>query len=86
MLEALGRDFNRAAHLHAIVAAPGYGTVITHIFEPSCKYLREDAVFGVKDSLIGDFRRITDPAQAAAGFAGAPFYWDVATDFVLEKG
>ena len=86
MLSALGRDFNRAAHVHAIVAAPGYETVITHIFEPGCKYLREDAVFGVKHSLIGNFRRVDDPARVtAAGFGASAFYWDVATDFVLAK-
>ena len=84
MLGKLGRGPNRAAHVHAIVAAPGYDTVVTHIFEPNCQYLREDAVFGVKDSLIGDFRKVEDTAKiAAAGFAEAPFYWDVETDFVL---
>ena len=58
--------------------------MITHIFEPNCPYLREDAVFGVKESLVGDFRRIEDPARAGKiGFAGAPFFWQVAMDFVL---
>ena len=84
MLVALGRHPNRAAHIHLILEMPGFDTVITHIFEPNCPYLREDAVFGVKESLVGDFQRIEDPARAAQlGFAGSPFFWQVTTDFVL---
>lgn len=84
MLRQLGRHPNRAAHIHAIVSADGFDTVITHIFEPECPYLREDAVFGVKQSLIATFMRHEGEASAAkAGFSGADGYWDVAVDFVL---
>ncbi len=84
LLGQLGRHPNRAAHIHAIVSAEGFGTVITHIFEPGCPYLREDAVFGVKQSLIGTFVRHEDKALAAAnGFGGADVWWDVEVDFVL---
>lgn len=85
LLNQLGRHPNRAAHIHAIIAAAGFDTVITHIFTPDCQYLREDAVFGVKQSLVGDFRKVTDTAAiAAAGFADAPFFWQVEADFVLS--
>ena len=84
LLGALGRHPNRAAHIHVILDKPGFDTVITHIFEPNCQYLREDAVCGVKESLVGDFRRIDDPARATElGFPGSPFFWQVTTDFVL---
>ena len=84
LLGALGRHPNRAAHIHLIIEKPGFDTVITHIFEPNCPYLREDAVFGAKDSLIGDFRKSTDAARAAElGFEAAPFFWELATDYVL---
>jgi catechol 1,2-dioxygenase len=44
--------------------------------------LAEDSVFGVKDSLIADFEKVTDPARAyELGFDG-PF-WSVDWDFVL---
>jgi hydroxyquinol 1,2-dioxygenase len=86
LLGQLGRHQFRATHIHAIVAAEGYETVITHIFEPSCRYLREDAVFGVKDSLIGTFVKVEDRAEIAnAGFEGAPFFWKVQADWVLAK-
>ena len=84
LLGALGRHPNRAAHIHLIVEKPGFDRLVTHIFEPNCPYLREDAVFGTKDSLIGDFRKSTDAARAAElGFPAAPFFWEVAADFVL---
>ena len=82
LLARLGRHPNRAAHIHFIVTAPGYETLITHVFTPDCQYLREDAVFGVKRSLIADFRSVDDPAQAEALAFRNPF-WAVDWDFVL---
>jgi hydroxyquinol 1,2-dioxygenase len=58
LLRAMGRGPNRAAHIHFKVKAPGYEEVITHVFPPDCPYLETDAVFGVKESLIGDFRKV----------------------------
>jgi catechol 1,2-dioxygenase len=84
MLAALGRHPNRAAHLHFIVSAPGFDTVVTHIFTPDCQYLTEDTVFGVKHSLIADFRQIGDPAEAARNSLSAPF-WAVDWNFVIAR-
>ena len=82
MLAALGRHPNRSAHIHFILTAPGYDPVITHIFEPGCQYLSEDAVFGVKETLIADFQWCEDPDTIARyGFEG-PF-WLVNWDFTL---
>lgn len=65
LLAALDRNPNRPAHLHFMVSAPGYEKLITHIFTPDCPYLADDAVFGVKQSLIADFKLVDDPARAA---------------------
>jgi catechol 1,2-dioxygenase len=78
MLAAIGRHPNRAAHIHFIVTAPGYDPVITHIFSPDCPYLPEDAVFGVKQSLIADFKWIERPMDERE----SP-HWEVTWDFVL---
>lgn len=83
MLAVLGRHPNRAAHTHFIVTAPGYDPVITHIFAPDCPYLTEDAVFGVKDSLIGDFVQVTEAKEAERFGVSAPF-WSVTWDFSLS--
>lgn len=65
LLRLAGRSNMRAAHIHAIVSAPGYRSVTTHIFVPDNPYLATDAVFGVRDSLIKQFREAGpgDPAD-----------------------
>lgn len=84
MLKALDRQPNRPAHIHFIVSAPGFKPVTTHIFTPTCPWLRDDAVFGVKESLIADFRQSKDAARAKALGVAAPF-WEVEWDFVLSE-
>lgn len=82
LLRALGRHPYRPAHLHYILEAEGYDRLVTHIFDPDDPYIRSDAVFGVKESLLAKFERVEDPAAIAeAGFAG-PFVL-VEHDFVL---
>ncbi|MCX7646444.1 MAG: intradiol ring-cleavage dioxygenase [Rhodobacteraceae bacterium] len=84
LLRALGRHPYRPAHLHFIITAEGYDPLTTHIFDPDDPYIDSDAVFGVKESLLAEFRRVEDPARAQeAGFEG-PF-WDVEFDFVLAR-
>jgi catechol 1,2-dioxygenase len=56
LLRAAGRHHWRAAHIHAIVSAPGFRPVTTHIFDAQNPYLDSDTVFGVKDSLVREFR------------------------------
>ena len=55
MLQATNRSPYRPAHLHFMVSAPGYHTLVTHIFVRGSEHLQDDAVFGVKPSLIMDF-------------------------------
>ncbi|HTH75851.1 MAG TPA: intradiol ring-cleavage dioxygenase [Trinickia sp.] len=84
LLATLGRHPNRAAHIHFMIRAPGYETVITHVFAPDCPYLAEDTVFGVKESLIGEFEKVDDARQGEIyGFEG-PF-WKTARSFVLKR-
>jgi protocatechuate 3,4-dioxygenase beta subunit len=65
LLRGAGRHNWRAAHIHAIVSAPGRRSVTTHIFDADNPYLDSDAVFGVKDSLVKRFRPAgaSDPAD-----------------------
>ena len=84
MLKALDRNPNRPAHLHFIVSAPGYETVVTHIFTPDCPWLKEDAVFGVKESLIADFKDVNDAKRAEELGLPNPFK-TVEWNFVLSK-
>jgi hydroxyquinol 1,2-dioxygenase len=63
MLEAQGRHPWRPAHVHFMISAPGCEQLVTHVFVAGDKYLDSDVVFGVKDSLIREFRQL--PAGAA---------------------
>ena len=82
LIRALGRHPYRPAHLHYMIKADGFKTLITHIFDPDDPYINSDAVFGVKGSLLAEFRKVSDPdAAAQQGFRG-PF-WLVQHDFVL---
>jgi hydroxyquinol 1,2-dioxygenase len=56
MLLGMGRHPYRPAHVHVIATAPGYERVATHLFVDGDEYLDSDAVFGVKRSLIVEFK------------------------------
>lgn len=56
MLQRMGRHPYRPAHIHFIVSAVGCSPVTTHVFVAGDPYIDSDAVFGVKPSLIADFR------------------------------
>jgi hydroxyquinol 1,2-dioxygenase len=79
LLRATGNHKMRPAHMHAIVSAPGYQQVITHVFVEGDPYLDSDAVFAVKDSLIGKYRKVDSPEEAQRLGMPNPFVkleWD----------
>ena len=57
MLRKMGRHPMRPGHIHMIVSAPDHHPITTHLFAAGSEYLDSDAVFGVKDSLVTDFRQ-----------------------------
>tara|TARA_R110000737_G_scaffold59010_1_gene85458 strand:- start:1693 stop:2613 length:921 start_codon:yes stop_codon:yes gene_type:complete len=73
LLGHLGRHPYRPAHMHFIVSAPGYETVITHTFVKGDAYLQSDAVFGVKKTLIADYTATPD----------AKTVWQSTFDFIM---
>jgi protocatechuate 3,4-dioxygenase beta subunit len=73
-----GRHHWRAAHVHAIVSAPSHQAVTTHIFDSANPHNDSDAVFGVRGSLVQEFR--------PAGPADPPGVSSVVdVDFVLAR-
>jgi len=50
----------RPAHLHFMIKAPGYETLVTHVFRNGDPYLDSDAVFGVRQSLVADWVKQPD--------------------------
>ena len=84
LLGALGRHPYRPAHLHYILQADGFETLTTHIFDPDDPYINSAAVFGVKESLLAEFRKVEDAARARElEFKG--WFWEVEHDFVLAR-
>ncbi len=55
MIQATARHPWRPAHLHFMISAKGHEKLVTHVFVQGDKYLDSDAVFGVKNSLIGNY-------------------------------
>ncbi len=60
LMRAVGRHFQRPAHIHFIVSAKGYEPVVTQLFTEGDEYLDSDAVFGVKESLVVDYLKQGD--------------------------
>lgn len=54
LLRAGNRHAWRAAHLHYIVRAPGMASITTELFFANTEYIDNDAVFGVRRSLIAN--------------------------------
>ncbi len=79
LLRATGNHKMRPAHMHAVVSAPGYQQVITHVFVDGDPYLDDDAVYAVKDSLVGKYKKVNNAAEAKKLGMSNPFLkldWD----------
>ncbi|AQH02123.1 6-chlorohydroxyquinol-1,2-dioxygenase [Burkholderia sp. KK1] len=70
MLVATGRHPMRPAHIHFRIDAPGYAQLTTALYSADDPYVKSDAVFGVKPSLVIEY------APRENGY-------DVARDFTL---
>lgn len=84
LLGALGRHPYRPAHLHYIIKADGFESLTTHIFDPDDPYINSDAVFGVKESLLAEFKKVEDPERSKELEFAGPF-WVVEHNFVLAR-
>jgi hydroxyquinol 1,2-dioxygenase len=85
LVRATGNHHMRPAHMHAIVSAPGYQQVITHVFVDGDPYLDGDAVFAVKNSLVGKYEKVDDAALAKKRGLTNPFQ-KLEFDFRLSPG
>jgi hydroxyquinol 1,2-dioxygenase len=83
MLKLLGRHPWRPAHLHFLIKAEGYETLITHVFRSGDKYLDSDAVFAVRSSLIGEWVRHEAGTAPDGSAIHVPFF-TMDFDFVLN--
>jgi catechol 1,2-dioxygenase len=82
LLDLTARHPWRPAHVHAMVKAPGYRPLVTHLFDAEDEYLDSDVVFAVKDSLIRTFSENRSAEDAERFGVSAPF-WHLENDFIL---
>ncbi|OQD87083.1 hypothetical protein PENANT_c006G05794 [Penicillium antarcticum] len=64
LLELMDRHPFRPAHIHILATCEGYRPLTTQIFDRKDKYLDNDSVFAVKDSLVVDFVPRKDDPEA----------------------
>lgn len=89
LLKGTGRHPWRPSHLHFIIKAAGYCSLVTEVFPSDDPYLDEDAVFGVREQLIMEYVEQDATSEIPAEIADAdtikaPFY-RVDFDFILAK-
>ena len=82
LVRATGNHHMRPAHMHAIVSAPGFQQVITHVFVEGDPYLDGDAVFAVKNSLIAKYKKMSDADAKKVGMPAGSLKLD--WDFKLS--
>jgi hydroxyquinol 1,2-dioxygenase len=82
MVNATTKNHMRPAHMHAIVSAPGYQQVITHVFVDGDPHLESDAVYAVKNSLVSKYRKMSDAEARKVGLPSGSF--KVEFDFKLS--
>ncbi|MBV8100696.1 MAG: 6-chlorohydroxyquinol-1,2-dioxygenase [Verrucomicrobia bacterium] len=85
ILKAAGRHNMRPAHVHFIVSAEGYQTVISELFTSDDPYVEGDAVFGVKESLKIEYQLHESAEDEGKYGRPCPFY-TATYDFVLVPG
>jgi len=83
LLAAQKRHPYRPAHLHFLFHKPGYKTLITQVFVAGDQYLESDVVFGVTQSLVGDYQR-HEGAAPASDVNGE--WYSLQHEFVMEPG
>jgi hydroxyquinol 1,2-dioxygenase len=84
LLAAAARSPMRPAHIHFMVDAPGYQRLVTHVFVAGGPHLDDDAVFGVKDSLIRE-ASAEPPGDGPAGRKLDESWWKLVFDVQLAS-
>jgi len=64
LLRALGRHWMRPAHMHFMIAHPEFNKLVTALYTKDDKFVTSDTVFGVKSSLMVDYKWTEDVEMA----------------------
>ena len=83
LIEQTDISHYRPAHVHFLLAVPGYEPLVTHLFREGTEYLDSDVVFGVKDELVVAFERHEPGPTPDGGTSDVPWL-EARYDFVLQ--
>jgi catechol 1,2-dioxygenase len=84
LLAAQGRHPFRPAHLHALVAKPGFKVLISQIYDPTDPHLETDVQFGVTETTTGNYVRHDAPRPHDP--SGDTPWYSLDYTFVMERG
>lgn len=76
LMRYMGHHPWRPGHIHFMIFKDGYRTLVSQIYDSESKYLENDSVFAVKESLIGHFNKAPE---------GAKTDLNVRLDFILKQ-
>lgn len=82
VLDLVGRDGSRPAHIHFMVTAEGQETLTTQVNLPNAGGNYDDFAFGTREALIGSMKQVDDPAAIAKEGLDGPFQ-HIAFDLVM---
>ena len=74
----------RPAHVHLLLAVPGFEPLITHLFAEGAPYLDSDVVFGTKAELVVAFTD-REPGPTPDGGTSAVPWQEARYDIVLQR-
>ena len=84
LLKAAQRSPYRPAHIHFMVSHEGHATLVTHVFLAGSDHLDDDAVFGVKESLIAPAEQ-QPPGEGPGGRTLDAPWWRMTFDLRLAS-
>jgi catechol 1,2-dioxygenase/hydroxyquinol 1,2-dioxygenase len=84
MVLAQKRHGKRPAHIHFLVAAPGYRELVTALYLAGDEHLDDDVVFGASGDLVVDVKS-SDPACPIEGLPSVHFDFSLARESEADK-
>ena len=83
LIERTAISHFRPAHVHFLLAVPGFEPLITHLFQAGAEYLDSDVVFGTKAELVVRSEQ-REPGETPDGGTSAEPWLEARYDFVLQ--
>jgi hydroxyquinol 1,2-dioxygenase len=84
MVMAQKRHGKRPAHIHFLIAAPGYRELVTALYLAGDEHLEDDVVFGASGDLVVEVKA-SDPASPVKGVPSIHFDFSLARESEADR-